>query len=324
MAGFQKNKALMQNMTINVLWIEGGPTQSPQYQEMQRAQQQFGCSLTYCQSLLDGIVKAYQNKIHIIVFDIDAPDHPGLQGLTYFKQQVPDLPIIVLAREEDEDLRKRAIWSGAQDYLQYGHLDATALVLSMRNAIERYSYQIQLSQMTFLDDLTGVYNRRAFMALAQQQMDLAKRNGTSLSVVYVDVDNLKQTNDVLGHHAGDQMIIDLVTVLKRSFRSTDIIARLGGDEFAVVAIETSIHQESVLTSRLRKNINIFNQTEKRPYSLSASIGIATWSPIMAGTLEALIAKADQCMYVEKRSQRKGRIDWEIKQAQFLALQELSL
>src|SRR5262249_24941578 len=97
----------------------------------------------------------------------------------------------------------------------------------------------ELSSLALRDDLTGLYNRRAFLALATQQIRSAARKREALLLFFADVNGLKQINDTLGHREGDLVILQTARVIEKTFRSSDTVARLGGDEFAILAAETS-------------------------------------------------------------------------------------
>src|SRR3989338_4049286 len=87
------------------------------------------------------------------------------------------------------------------------------------------------------DGLTGLYNRRGFTLLVEQQFSIAKRSGKEIFLIFSDIDHLKPINDAFGHMAGDQVLVDIAQILKKSFRESDIIARIGGDEFVIALID---------------------------------------------------------------------------------------
>ena len=105
------------------------------------------------------------------------------------------------------------------------------------------------------DDLTQLYNRRAFRVLSEQQVLLADRIRHSVLLFFIDVDKLKYINDTYGHCAGDAQLIELASILKHTFRESDIIARIGGDEFAVLSMESSPDSSELLLQRLTENID---------------------------------------------------------------------
>lgn len=158
----------------------------------------------------------------------------------------------------------------------------------------------ELRSLALTDDLTGLYNRRGFLAVATQQLKLARRNAQTLLLFFVDLDNLKQINDAYGHAEGDWALIGAKSALERTFRDSDILARLGGDEFAALALEaSSCDQESILR-RLEQNLRKVGAKEHR-YELALTAGVARFDPARPISLGDLIARADQAMYEQKKS-----------------------
>ena len=177
-------------------------------------------------------------------------------------------------------------------------LKRTALCAVKQSLLER-----ELRCLALTDDLTCLYNRRAFFALAGQQLKLTRRNTQSLLLFFADVDNLKEINDTYGHRAGDLALIRAADALEQTFRNSDVIARLGGDEFAVLALEASCENREVILHRLAKSLKGPNAEESR-YELSLSIGMARFDPKHPVTLGELIAMADEAMYEDKKSRPK--------------------
>jgi len=172
------------------------------------------------------------------------------------------------------------------------------LILAWRiNTLEKEIHDLSLS-----DELTHVYNRRGFYVLAEQALHLAQRSGTPFSVLFIDLDDLKQINDTLGHDTGSQYLCELAALLKRSFRRSDVIGRIGGDEFAVAAecSESTIH---LAVQRLESATADWNARPGRQHSLSFSFGHVTSNPQHEVSLEDLLGKADSVMYQTKRGKK---------------------
>jgi len=161
----------------------------------------------------------------------------------------------------------------------------------------------ELRSLALTDDLTCLYNRRAFLALAGQQLRVARRNGQGLLLFFADVNNLKEINDTYGHQGGDLAIIRTADALEQTFRNSDVIARLGGDEFAVLALEASCENREVILRRLEKNLKGSNADESR-YELSLSVGVSRFDPKHPVSLGKLIATADEVMYEDKKMRPK--------------------
>lgn len=156
----------------------------------------------------------------------------------------------------------------------------------------------QIHGLSLRDELTGLYNLRGFRLLADQALRLANRSQMPFSVLFVDVDRLKQINDSLGHAAGSALLVETAELLTTSFRESDVIARLGGDEFAVAG-EFSAAGIRVAAQRLEEQASAtrVQATEGRPLSLS--VGYATNSEHRRISLQDLLDQADTNMYDHK-------------------------
>jgi len=166
----------------------------------------------------------------------------------------------------------------------------------------RKQVEDSLRELAFLDELTGLYNLRGFLGLAEQQLNIAKRTGRGALLLLVDVDDLKLINDGLGHHVGDQALRDVADLLRHSFRGTDILARHGGDEFGIWAVEADPESCEMLEARLYRNLKEMVDAGDRPYKLSFSVGAVYFDPTRENlSLRNLMEKADALMYGKKRS-----------------------
>jgi diguanylate cyclase (GGDEF)-like protein len=150
------------------------------------------------------------------------------------------------------------------------------------------------------EPLTGLYNRRGFMTLADQQIKAATRTNKKMSLLFIDLDGLKPINDTWGHEEGDRALVSAANVLKQTFRESDIMARIGGDEFAVLAVDATETPEIVI-KRLTGQIALHNAQPNRRYEISMSIGTAVYDPQVPCSLDDLISRADTLMYEQKKT-----------------------
>lgn len=167
--------------------------------------------------------------------------------------------------------------------------------VSSQKAVEK-----KLQELSLIDDLTGLHNRRGFWLLAEQLIGMANRIQQNAVVFYIDLDGLKAINDRLGHAAGDQALKDAADVLNGSFRSSDIVARLSGDEFIILALESKDHSTAMMLKRLEEKIRRHNAKD-REVKLSMSIGQAHYQWRTPRALGELIKEADLSMYDVKRT-----------------------
>jgi diguanylate cyclase (GGDEF)-like protein len=167
-------------------------------------------------------------------------------------------------------------------------------------ALHRKRIEEELRNLSIRDELTGLYNRRGFFTLAQQQWKLAKRSKRGLLLVIADLDGLKKVNDTFGHEEGDRSLKDTADILKETYRESDIVGRIGGDEFAVIMLEDSKASDGVLSARLQETLDSINAKNGRRYNLSISIGVARCDPESPCPIDDLMSKADALMYEQKR------------------------
>jgi diguanylate cyclase (GGDEF)-like protein len=131
---------------------------------------------------------------------------------------------------------------------------------------------------------------------------MAQRVHAPFSVLFIDVDNLKQINDEHGHNCGSATLKEAGNLLRTTFRETDVLARIGGDEFAVAG-QFSRAAISVATQRLREASTLRNAQPGQPFALTFSVGYVTAEPGAPELLDALLSKADKAMYEEKRRKK---------------------
>ncbi len=163
----------------------------------------------------------------------------------------------------------------------------------------------KLLSLSNTDELTGLFNRRGFFALAGQQLKMSQRLKKGMSLLSADLDGLKKINDTFGHQVGDRALIETASILRGCFRDVDIIARIGGDEFVILLIEPSHAKLDAYTARLQRKIEQRNRRYERNYTISISIGIAHFEPGSLCTIDDLIARADGLMYEQKRNKKKS-------------------
>jgi len=162
--------------------------------------------------------------------------------------------------------------------------------------------EAEIISLSITDYLTGLYNRRGFMTLAEQQIKMVGRTDKKslLLLLFADLDKMKSINDNLGHKKGDNALIEVASILKNVFRESDIIARIGGDEFAVLGLVAEKSDIVALESRLQEQIDLHNAYENRDYTISLSVGIACGDPENHYSIDELMSRADQLMYEQKR------------------------
>jgi len=255
-------------------------------------------------SFHDAKHKLAKDFFNVILLDLTLPDSIGLDTLRKVYAEAPETPIIVLTSINDQLVAINAVKEGAQDYLVKGQFDANLLLRSIHYSIERHKMLVALRSMALIDQLTSLYNRRGFSNLATHHIELAKRKKRNLLFLFCDLDDFKYINDNYGHLIGDQVLKDTASILKETFRESDIIARYGGDEFIVLAIDVKQGDKEAIIRRLKNNIEAYNDIKERSYKLSMSIGVVFYEPNNITSFEDILNKADKLMYEEKKKKNR--------------------
>lgn len=173
-----------------------------------------------------------------------------------------------------------------------------ALDISDRKRIEEH-----LGWLASHDPLTGLYNRRRFTEEVEQVIATSHRYQHTSALLFFDLDNFKDINDIHGHHSGDEILKKVSRALRKCARESDIIARLGGDEFAVILKESNAGDAMVSADRFCQAVNAVTENiNGRVLHVSASIGVALY-PDHGSTLKTLLANADIAMYQAKEAGR---------------------
>jgi CcmD family protein len=167
------------------------------------------------------------------------------------------------------------------------------------NELER-----ELRDTSLTDELTKIHNRRAFYLLGEHALLEARRNGTSLTVLFFDLNDLKQVNDTSGHESGSRLLVQAADLLRANFRSNDVVARVGGDEFAVLTRSAKEELVSAL-NRLDLSTAAANNSGNS-FHISFSMGEAAIDPQSRESFAGLVDRADRLMYDRKRRKKAQR------------------
>ncbi len=185
------------------------------------------------------------------------------------------------------------------------HRFATAELLRIKVQAQRQQLEAQnqqLQNMAMHDALTGLLNRRAFEIQAEQAISRARRDGTSLAALMLDLDHFKRINDQYGHPAGDAVLKFTADVMAASVRETDLMARVGGEEFMVLLPGSSPQAALEVAEKVRQRVTHAPPALNTVWQvhISASVGVACFAPGHMGSFEQLYAQADQALYEAKR------------------------
>jgi diguanylate cyclase (GGDEF)-like protein len=208
------------------------------------------------------------------------------------------LGVLEAVREDEADDAASRFFTKAEAAL------ADALALPIACALANSVRVAEAERLSQTDDLTKLHNARFLRQFLLSEVKRARRYNSSVTALFLDLDDFKGINDVYGHLVGSHVLMEMASVLLSSVRDTDIVARYGGDEFVIVLPETDLEQAAVVAERMREKIarRVFTGGRGMRLSLTASFGVGTF-PQNAHSPQQLIACADAAMYEAKAAKK---------------------
>jgi diguanylate cyclase (GGDEF)-like protein len=262
-------------------------------------------SLVWASTRTAGLEHLTHDRFDVALLDYNLGSETGIHLLREARARGCHTPVIMLTGQDDRATDINAMHAGAADYLVKGRVTGEMLERAIRYARERHRLLEEISALSLTDELTGLHNRRAFMTMADQRLQLLERSGSTCVLVFADVDGLKAANDTIGHEAGDRLLVDAARTLQAAFRRTDLVARIGGDEFVVLADGASEADVQMVLGKLQEAIDLRNgKTEAGAPRLSISLGALSFSAGTSTRLLDLIAEADARMLAQKNTRRR--------------------
>ena len=259
--------------------------------------------VTHVRTLNDAVLSAEDVVPDVILADLNLPDSRGTETVASIQTSYPDIPLVVVSAWEDEAISLRSVKAGAQDYLVKGHIDGANLHRVIRYAIERKRTELELVRLAHFDQLTSLPNRTLLRERVDHALARAKRSGSGVATLILDMDRFKEINDMLGHEIGDKLLIEAARRIRAGVRDQDTVARLGGDEFAVILEGVSEAKEVLpVIERIIKSLGEVNTIDGQEVNTSTSVGIAMY-PENGNDLSELLRAADLAMYQAKSSGR---------------------
>jgi len=292
----------MSTAVTKILLVEDSPGDARLIKEALSEIAKLRFELVHCETLAQALEFCSKNIPDAILLDLGLPDSQGLDTVRRMHGAAQQAPIAVLTIRDEEELAIQSLHEGAQDYLPKSQINGALVWRALRYAMERQRVQLELLNLSLIDDLTGLHNRRGFLALGEHYVKLANRSGMPFMVAFVDLDGLKKINDTFGHQEGNRALVETAGVLRDSCRQSDILSRMGGDEFAILIADVDKNCADVVLRRIQQKLDSCNANPGRRYRLSLSVGIVAANLNDPADLEQLLHQADVLMYAQKHKE----------------------
>jgi two-component system cell cycle response regulator len=244
------------------------------------------------------------HEFDVLLLDLYMPSKNGLDVVQEAQQFDSDLQAIILTGGATVETAVEALRAGVYDYLTKPLDSLTQLDITLTHALERRRLVrenahlfAEVQRLAITDPLTGIYNRRKVDQVLPDEVERARRYNRPLSLIMLDLDNLKRINDRHGHSTGDQMLKYVANIIRNEVRSVDVPARIGGDEFLILLPEADLEAASRVAKRVCSRIS---GEENGEVNVSVSVGVVQWSRELASA-DDFLQVVDQAMYQAKRA-----------------------
>ena len=278
----------------------------PDYRQLlSRRASRMGLEVHQAADGLQAMEALKEHKFDALVLDLYMPEHTGLEVIDAARKIDPDIQALILTGSASVETAVEALRAGVYDYLTKPLESMTSFELALSRALER-RYLVnenkrlfeEIQRLAVTDSLTGLYNRHKLQDSLNTEVERAKRYNRPLSIIMVDMDELKVINDTYGHAAGDEALKVVAKSIERSIRKVDLGTRLGGDEFIVLLPEADREEAASVAKRIRETIM---EMEFESGKLSVSMGVVQWHEGF-DTPKDFVQAVDEAMYLAKRSE----------------------
>ncbi len=253
-----------------------------------------------------------ETAVDIIFLDYVLGGENGIDVACKLKEEGFSQPVILLTGHGNESIAIDAIRAGVSDYVIKGFQQSNDLLRAIINAIEKSKLEQKIvddkdrfEELSIMDDLTGLYNRRYLFETFAREIKRWNRTGQPFSIMMLDLDHFKEVNDEFGHPTGDMVLSMTAQKIKENLRESDMAFRYGGEEFCLMLIDTHLDMATVMAERLRVEIEkteyLSVETNKK-IRVTTSIGIAEFDDTVKDPMK-LIGRADHALYNAKEAGR---------------------
>ena len=256
-----------------------------------------------------------QGQFDMIFLDHLLNDGTSIDFLREAEKEGIETPVIVISGQGDEMLVSQVIQLGAYEYLPKNRINLESVSRVINNTLERARLrndvkkaQAKMAEMSTVDELTKLHNRRYFIEALEGEFERASRYEIEMALIMVDLDHFKKINDTYGHPSGDMVLSKIGGILKKHVRRNDIACRYGGEEFAVILSNVSRENIYAAYDRFREMVSehLF-EYESNQFHITVSIGIAFSNN--AESANDLLFQADQALYQAKDTGRNKTVTY---------------
>ncbi len=266
-------------------------------------------NMSWAQNMKDALTMLKQDQFDMVFLDHFLKDGTSIDFFRTMEKEGIETPVIVVSGQGDEMIASQVIQLGAYEYLPKNRINSASICRIINNTLERCRLrndvkkaQAKMAEMSIVDELTKLHNRRYFIEVLEGEFERANRYKTEMALVMMDLDRFKKINDTYGHPAGDMVLSEVGKILKEHARRNDIACRYGGEEFAVIL--PNINRDNIYAAydRLREMVSehLF-EYESNQFHITISIGIAFGND--AKSINDLLAHADHALYQAKETGR---------------------
>jgi diguanylate cyclase (GGDEF)-like protein len=261
---------------------------------------------------IDGFKSLIASKPDLVICDLEMPRMDGFKFLQMVnsREELKDIPIIMLTGRDERELKIKGLNFGACDYLtkpfDIGELVARVKVQLKVKALQddlKRSNEL-LRELSDTDPLTRLHNRRYLTKFLDCELTRTMRTGERLSLIMLDIDNFKKVNDTYGHQNGDTVLSAVADAIRKGRRCYDIAARYGGEEFVILLPGTSLRGGITVAEQLRSIVQaIYFEPPLDKLAITISAGVSAFPAACVDDADSLIKEADKALY---RAKKNGR------------------
>jgi two-component system cell cycle response regulator len=252
----------------------------------------------------EAIEAVRRRTFDVVVVDLYMPGATGLEVVEQAHRTDPNTQAIVLTASATVETAVEALRAGVYDYMTKPLESMAAFELSLTRAFEHRHLILEnarlfaeVQRLAVTDPLTGLFNRHKLNEALDLEVERAGRYGRPLSLIMLDMDQMKKINDTHGHPAGDEVLRRVAETIRKQVRKVDLPTRYGGDEFLVVLPEASADEAGAIADRICAEVRA---GDYHGIAVSVSAGVAQWKTEHTGA-EDFVFEADRALYRKKRA-----------------------